>query len=248
MHALAGAIDTTRERERDPWEEDEDGWTRGKLARDFFFFRKEQRHTVDRKKKMANTRIETDLCYQQYRDSSNQESAAYGMYPAAYTRQGRLPSNTTGLSLANPSFTVGYSTPKTIQQESWLQGRGQPLSKCGENEVIQLPNELFSGAKSTECHRADLQPFNSRDDGHDVAIQEMDQSRWNLFPDGYQKGYQGYNKMNLVGVNSRQLEKENAGVMDAAYRWDYEAAGSASTHLPTDGTFSYQGRSTAVYF
>ena len=100
-----------------------------------------------------------------------------------------------------PSF-YGPLRGVNVTRDSFLQGRGQTLSKCPDCGVRWLPETLFPQKKkstSAPCYRTDLQPLYTRVPKSCASLSETDISSYFFLPGAWQKGYTGY--ASIPGTN-----------------------------------------------
>jgi len=82
---------------------------------------------------------------------------------------------------------------RKIAQDSFLTGRGQPLSRCAGTEVNFLPEKLFSGNCDTNecCERTDLQSEYTKVKKGCNGISNTDTSSYSMFPGAFEKSHLG---------------------------------------------------------
>jgi hypothetical protein len=117
--------------------------------------------------------------------------------------------------LLSPVQNVDFYGPKSgnlITKESFLQGRGQTLSKCPYNEVISLPNSLFFDTPNNSpppCERVDMLPSFTRLNPVCNGIRETDITQYFYSPEKFQKGYTGFNSVVCTNQQNRLLQPNN---------------------------------------
>lgn len=120
----------------------------------------------------------------------------------------------------SPAQNVDFHGPLNrdrILKESFLQGRGHTLSKCGSNQVIYLPNSVFSDKLKTEtCERVDMQPMLTRLKPTCNGIRETDVYSFSLIPEHYQRGYTGLNSYKFLNTekHTRMLSEKDPFEID----------------------------------
>ena len=172
-----------------------------------------------------NDNVTSDACYERFENEVNDGTYNYQMNPRFWTRE-----NTTALhhGVVSGRENYGRKTPRTITSESFLQGRGQVSSVCPESEVIYLPSSQFpadgtvgtfdtaTAARATgagnaqrqetpaiSCSSTKLERLLTRVPKSANSLSEADVSERNMFPGGYQNGYQGYNAVVDTHIQTR---------------------------------------------
>lgn len=118
----------------------------------------------------AYNSLRMDPCYDAQQTSQMLDSASYFMYVPAVTRL----DNPHPMPLAvgvQPTF-YGQFGPKQVDQESFLNGLGQSLTKCGSCDIRMEPDSLFGAQARADfsqpytargsCQATDLQPLFTR--------------------------------------------------------------------------------------
>jgi len=128
-------------------------------------------------------------CWENYHDSTNEGNYDYVMNRSYWMRP-NVPKCET-LSLGSTCSFYGPKDVTRVNQESFLQGRGQVENdKCPEADVIYLPESVFAmGQKSDRprCERTDLQAMQTRQPRSCFNISETDISAYTMgMPGAYQ--------------------------------------------------------------
>jgi len=113
------------------------------------------------------------------------------------------------LSLGKQPDFYGPNRGRVTTMESFLQGRGQTLSKCPDCQVRYLPASLFDGSAvqtNTQCQRTDLEPLYTRAPKSCNGLPETDVSAYWMMPANYKKGYAGYRAVVDTNLQTRQPE------------------------------------------
>jgi len=145
-----------------------------------------------------NNTLVNDSCFERSSNELNDAQYNYAMYVNAVNRQGVSPY--TNLTVAQGREYFGPFGTDTVNKESFLQGRGQVLSECPENEVIQLPASRFSDPQAAErpagyCAPSALERMFTRVPKSANTLSEAEISEFNMFPGAYETGYSGYNSV-----------------------------------------------------
>ena len=177
-----------------------------------------------------NDLARSDACYERFQNEVSDATFNYNMNPRAFTRENTTAIHH---GLASGRTNYGRKTPRTITSESFLQGRGQVTSECPESEVIYLPASQFGGAAADgtigtfdtataarapnassgnaqrqetpaiACSSTKLERLLTRVPKSANSLSEADISARNMFPGGYQNGYQGYNAVVDTHIQTR---------------------------------------------
>lgn len=90
-------------------------------------------------------------------------------------------------------------------RESFLQGRGQILSKAPEAGVKWLPESLFPNVPyaPSQCQRTDLQQLQTRQPRSCNNLSGTDSTQYWMSASAYQKGYTGFRSVVDTNMQSR---------------------------------------------
>lgn len=94
-----------------------------------------------------------------------------------------------------------------VTQDSFLSGRGQPLSKGPECDVRWMPESIFpmsSGESTDQCQRTDLEPMQTRLPKSCNGLSSTDTTAYWMMPSAWQKGYTGFRAVVDTNMQTRQ--------------------------------------------
>lgn len=147
-------------------------------------------------------RLKMDGCWEQFEDQVNDRQNDYVLARDAAMRENltQAPFMSAG---RQPDF-YGPLVGNRVTRESFLQGRGQVLSKCADCEVVYLPESLFPEYNvRSKCDRADLDALYTRVPKSCNGLMETNVTPYRQMPENYKKGYQGYNAVVYTQIQSR---------------------------------------------
>ena len=143
-----------------------------------------------------------DSGYERGRDIIDEGSYDYTLYRGAVMRQ-----NLTQAPFMTPAQNVDFYGPlagNRVTKESFLQGRGQTLSRSPDNEVTYLPESLFNQPPiKSQCDRVDLQPMFTRVKPTCNGLRETNITSYAFSPGAFEKGYLGYNNVVYSNLQTR---------------------------------------------
>lgn len=102
---------------------------------------------------------------------------------------------------ATPSWW-GPMTASIIHNDSLLNGRGQPLSKCPSYDVVRDYGN-YSGYKTPTCYNSSLEPAFDKTSRSCTSVTEMDMFGYTGFPGSWQQNYIGVNDLAQIYVPTR---------------------------------------------
>lgn len=155
---------------------------------------------------MAQTRLADDPNARAYTESIQLGGADYHMNRAYWMREGKKKCYPEGrgvqCSMFGP-FDNSTDGTRNVTKDSYLRGRGQPLSGCAECQVRWLPEELFETVPAWENDDwgSLTQDMRSADVCDSVA--EKDATQYALMPRGFQDSF-----TLIFGANGRGVDRE----------------------------------------
>ena len=89
----------------------------------------------------------------------------------------------------------GPANTSVIHKDSYITGRGQPLSKCPSTEVRYLPESAFPAASTASpgCYKSALEPIFDNQPRSCQSVTEVDLSAYHMFPGRFQPKYVSIN-------------------------------------------------------
>jgi len=175
---------------------------------------------------MAQTRIHDDAEARAYTESVQLGGAAYHMNRAYWMREGTSKCYPDGRGVQCSFFgPLDNTTDGTanVTKDSYLTGRGQPLSGCPECQVRWLPRELFDTVPRWQHDDwGSLTPDMRSADVCD-SVTEQDATAYALMPRGFQDSF-----TLIFGANGRGVDREV-----------YAAGANGSRRAAQQGVTSY---------
>ena len=147
-------------------------------------------------------KVTFDSGYERGRDIIDEGLNDYTLYRGAVMRQNvtQAPFMTAGQG----TDFFGPLTGNRVTKESFLQGRGQTLSKSPDNEVTYLPESLFNQPMiQSKCDRVDLMPLFTRVKPTCNGLRETDVTAYRFSAGKFQDGYLGYNNVVYSNLQTR---------------------------------------------
>jgi len=159
---------------------------------------------------MAQTRLHDDANARVYQDSIQLGGADYNMKRSYWMREQQKKCYPDGRGVMCSMY--GPFTGDLVTRDSYLNGRGQPLSGCGGCQVRWLPEELFDSSDVINDSWGELtQDMRSADVCDSIA--EQDATQYSLMPRGFQDNF-----TLIFGASGRGIDRDNFSNRNAANR------------------------------
>jgi len=164
---------------------------------------------------MSLTRLNDDDCAQHAQESMQKGTHDYVMNLSYWMRGKRCYPGGVGQVCTTYGPLDNTTYGRQVTRDSYLSGRGQPLSKCPKDQVRHLPEELFESVESTHgsiMKSHDLTPSN-RTPKSCSSISETDTTVYAFMPRYYHDDTASM--LSSFGQNSKmmtsaKLAQENA--------------------------------------
>jgi hypothetical protein len=152
--------------------------------------------------------VKYDSCVERGDNETNRATSDYIMNVKAVTRSDVSPTAAFGLAQGRDFY--GAFDASRAKKESFLQGRGQPVSNCAECEVITLPESLFPTTfeetrPAGSCINMDLERMMTSSNKSANSLSEAEVWEYTSLPGAYQKGYTGYNSVVNTNMQTRMM-------------------------------------------
>lgn len=148
-------------------------------------------------------RLDQDPAFELAQDYMNN-----GIYQYTLFRPAVMPVGVSQAPNLQPVQNQSFHGPlagRRVTQESFLQGRGHTLSKAPGNDVIYLPQSVFSTDPKAipDCSNVSMMAQHSRLKSSCSGVREMDTSQYALSPGKWQGDYAGVNSIVQTNLQTR---------------------------------------------
>jgi len=155
---------------------------------------------------MAQTRLHDDPNARAYTESIQLGGADYHMNRAYWMREGRKRCYPGGRGVQCSTFGPldNDTDGPNVTRDSYLRGRGQPLSGCPECQVRWLPPALFQTVPTWEEDDFGSLTPGMRSANTCDSVAEQDATQYALMPRGFQDSFTP-----VIGANSRMVDRND---------------------------------------
>jgi hypothetical protein len=171
-----------------------------------------------------------DSCYIGNQNTINDGSSQYYLNHKAV-----MPPQVAHAPLLSRGSTADFWGPAStsvIHKDSYLTGRGQPLSKCPSTEVRFLPDVLFPSASTAtpSCYKSSLEPIFDSQPRSCQSVTEVDLSAYHMFPGRFQPKFVSINDVAASFLPTRMAVLQDSTPCNSGPRTSYGSY---------EGNFSY---------
>ena len=152
-----------------------------------------------KKRSMSINRSFDDPAARKAQESMQGGAADYIFFPGVHQR-GSFCSTTEGRG------SVCQSYVNIVTRDSWLSGRGQPLSNAPESEVRWLPEDLFGPNSSNNAPSVHENPrqTHTRQPRSCASVTNIDVGQFSLMPRVTEDNFSGL-RLEMMGEQSRDM-------------------------------------------